>query len=343
MRLSFAQRYISLWSCISLLMFASWVGQANAKDSLRFNVIGDESYGESVTAIALLDNGAFLLLQALLTNAGIGDEKGACRILYVPPLQVGWNAIDRDGDEWRYTSKDQTLKISGCTVHEQKRQTRFIAHTKTLRATITFKAPIKPKAPPHAVVRVDEDSAFTSEILIPWADVDISVTSPQGRQRLQGRGYLDHGRSNTLMPKVAQGWYRFRGLGGEQPILIEVRTGPKGLKYGWIWEGSSGPKAISKEDLKGWTLDLSKGGPLKADRGDRTEPYPLARLPYRGGMLTIETVRAIYRYEPAKAYGVMGRLAKSWVGDPITRTYEGKATWPGGEARGIIEYILIRD
>ena len=56
----------------------------------------------------------------------------------------------------------------------------------------------------------------------------------------------------------------------------------------------------------------------------------------------MKATHVLYHYEPAKAYGVLGSLAKNWVGDPITQTYAGEITWPGGSAKGVIEHILIR-
>ena len=337
------------WILVSALTLS--LAFAAPRSPLHFNVMDEEAYGESVTAIATLEDGSFILLQALLTNAGVGDEKGACRILYVPKNKRGINVVDRDGDDWTYQKSNNTLKVSTCTIQGGATKTVFKAKADGVKAHLTLHAKRHVVKPPSSSVRIEDDQIFTSEVLTPWADATLDIRGKGLKSlKLKGKGYLDHGRSNTLMPKVAKGWFKFRGIVGETPIILEVRTAPNGSKKGWIWhaleKGKWGkPKKLTTTELKSWTLNLSRKAKLKGEDETTTEPMPQLTLKWSkgGGSLEIKATKPLYRYEPAKAYGLMGRLAKSWVGDPITRTYEATAKWPQGEAKGLIEYILIRD
>ena len=61
------------------------------------------------------------------------------------------------------------------------------------------------------------------------------------------------------------------------------------------------------------------------------------------GPVTVTTSKTLFRYEPVKQYGVLGRLAKSWVGNPITITYRASLEDGRGEpVTGILEVGLTR-
>ena len=59
--------------------------------SIRPVPIDDEGYAEAFTAVSLLENETYILLQLLFTNAGFGSEKPACRALVIPKGKKAWN------------------------------------------------------------------------------------------------------------------------------------------------------------------------------------------------------------------------------------------------------------
>jgi hypothetical protein len=315
------------------------------RSPLHFQVMNDESYGESVTAIALVGEGEYVLLQAMITNAGIGDEKGVCRILYIPKGKAGVNEVNRDGDDWSYAHVTQTLKIASCEIIASKTATLFKANTESMSAHLLFKRTIKKIKPPHATVKVKSDESFTADLLIPWSEVIFKIKTKQSKtqKKMKGHGYLDHGRSNTLLPKVAKSWFRFRGFQGKTPVLFEFREGVKTKDRAWIYANTDKtPQALNGKVMNSWKIDTSAKGVLKTKSGSKKVALPQASMQLPQGILIMKATDVLYHYEPAKAYGLLGSLAKNWVGDPITQTYVGEITWPGGSAKGVIEHILIR-
>ena len=320
-----SRRQRSIW--IQSLVFAlCFVGTTHValSDPLQPKALSDESYGESFTAIADLSDGTYALLQYVFTNAGFGDGKAACRGLVVSPGKRGLNSAARfDRDEWRYDPQESSLTVGQCVLSTKGKRTHFKVQTEQVTIDLQLNAAPKPVNPPSHRIRVDDDEFYEAEVLIPWSAASAQVTTPTGKIALKGTAYLDHTRSNTRLPKVASKWLRFRGFTGDKPTLIEIRYSPKGQPSGWGW---------SRGDAKPTRLDLS-GLKLHARRDAVRIELPIGVL---------QTSALIYRYRPAKEWGVLGRLAKPWVGDPETRTFRATLTRPDGtKISGIFEHALI--
>ena len=79
--------------------------------------MSDETYAETYTAVAALEDGSFVLLQLLFTNAGIGSGRGGCRALWVPPGQAGINTSQSgDRGNWSYDASASTLNVGDCSL-----------------------------------------------------------------------------------------------------------------------------------------------------------------------------------------------------------------------------------
>ena len=101
---------------------------------------------------------------------------------------------------------------------------------------------------------------------------------------------------------------------------------------GWAWsKGATKPRTLSAQELKQLTPWLLKGVPksstLKLNKGSSVK---------------IQKLRSLFTYEPVRQYGMMGRLAKSWIGDPINRMSLVKITRDGKTLFGLTEEIEIR-
>ena len=107
-------RYIFLSIFLCLIFTNAW---SKGKQIFRLDLSDEESYAESYTLSARLDSGAYLLLQAMIMNGGIGDEKPGCRILYVPHQGTGINEVNRDGD-WVQSKPDGKLRLSSCVLKQ---------------------------------------------------------------------------------------------------------------------------------------------------------------------------------------------------------------------------------
>ena len=309
---------------IVLLILSLGVARAAHAGVFEPQPLSDEAYGESFTAIADLNDGTYVLLQYVFTNAGFGDGKAACRGLVVGAGKSGQNSAARfDRDEWSYTAQGNRLAVGSCELSSQGGKTRFKVKTKELSIDLTLGASPRRVRPPKHRVKVDSDAFYESEVLIPWAEASAVVNSKSASGTLKGMGYLDHTRSNTRLPKIASRWLRFRGFKGTKRLLLEIRYDPKGRATGWQWlEGTPKPAALSLTGLK-----------LNAKRD---------AVSLNSAVGTLTTSSVIYRYRPAKEWGMLGRLAKPWVGDPETRTFRASLTLSDGQTiQGILEQAQI--
>ncbi|MEE2755454.1 MAG: hypothetical protein VYA30_02280 [Myxococcota bacterium] len=314
------------WAVGVLFFLFGTLANTSVAQVLKPRPINAEAYGESYTAIAHMTDGTYLLIQYVFTNAGWGDRKAACRILHVPNGSKGTNEAARfDKDKWSYSANGNQLNVGSCFLTSSAGETTFHAKTESMSATLKLSAPsVATRAPGHKIT-VDDDEFYQSEILIPWTAARAEITTSAGKRSVSGHGYLDHSRSNTRLPKVAQQWVRFRGFVGADQVLIEYKKDADGKPTGWIWKKSVGkPKAVPQS-----AYDVKKFG---------------SGLKLATAVGTIKTQKTLYAYRPAKEWGLLGKMAKPWVGDPITTTYAATlVNQDGTSISGILEYVKITD
>ena len=308
-------------------LFASLVlaNPASAGPVLQPVPLSEESYAETYTAVASLDDGSFVLMQMLFTNAGFGDRKGACRALWVPPGAKGINAsasVDRDG--WSYDGSNDTLTVGPCTLGRSGSGLQFAARLDGISVTLDVDGRAgKTRAPDH---RIDAGGGFhESDIVVARADAR-PVGQAGGRSQDQrGAVPLDH----PLDHAVAEGGELLDALPWLRGEFPHVAAGASAA----IRRGSPGMVLVP-----GPACPLCGGGIIGCPRS------------IRGGMpgMTVgsHAVKAtgmIYRYRPTEAYGAVGKLAAPWIGDPTTTTYAASADGPTGRLTGILEVSEIVD
>ena len=279
---------------------------------------GEESYSETYTAFVDLTGGDYLLLQFLFTNAGFGDNKAGCRILIVPKKGESTNSSGNyDKSKWAF--KGKTLQVGPCSLEERSGQTYFVAQSDKAYVELSLKAKIQPPRLPDA--RITSGKGFYEhDLLIPHAQAVVSYSYNGIKKTGKGWAQLDHTRSNLLLPKVAKGWFRFRGFQGEAPVLAQNRTSPKKTSHSWLYDQGS----QSSVDV------------LKVQQNANGATFQLA-----SGSLSITLQEQLYLYEPVKSYGTMGSLAKHFVGNPKTYTYRATATYNGTQIQGIVEKTIV--
>jgi len=303
-------------------MLALLLPAALAGPALQPSPLGDESYAETYTAVASFEDGSFVLLQLLFTNAGFGDGRGGCRALWVPPGQAGINASENGGrGDWSYDAGADRLTVGPCHLGAAEGGLRFFAALEGLSVDMTL-AGASPQQvrPPDGRVPVG-DAFHESDLVVPWAQATATLSAGGDPVTLSGAAHLDHSRSNTLLPKVAACWMRFRGFFGPAPILLQARLPP----------GSGAPA--------GWSWPLSEAAPAAASAiavdGGGEKP----RLEVDG--VTVEPSYQVYRYRPTEAYGALGKLAAPWIGDPTTTTWAAAAAVGEATVHGILEVSEI--
>lgn len=313
---------------LAVLFSTMGLAWANPVVSLKPRPLDSEAYGETYTTIGDFKDGTYVLLQLLLSNAGIGDQKAACRATVVPRNGKTLNDTGRVGrDGWRYVAKENRLDVKHCQIRAVSGKTTFQVTVDSVSVEMTMSRSAKVTQPPGHELRTD-DGFYRAQVLVPWSDATLRVTPKGGKSvESQGKAYLDRTLSNVLLPDIADAWYRFRGFFGTQPVLIEIRFPPEKAKpVGWIWQGDGGRPTPLDSAIK---LTKSKGGiQLNFSQAGQT--------------FTLRSTQRVYEYEPVKEHGIMGRLAKPWIGDPKISTFRAKMTGgKNGPVVGILEQADI--
>ena len=328
-------RFIAL---IIVTLFISSAGHARSKEPLSFEPLDEERYAETVTLSARLTDGSYLMLQAMLTNGGIGDEKPACRILYVSPKGVATNQVNRDGD-WRYLSGQKRLELSSCRIQASSSGLKWKATTDDMSAEVSLAGSVREMRPPRSKVS-GKDEFFESFILLPWGRLTAKVKAPKlGRITSQGHGTLVKTRSTMLPPDVAKHWFKLyaypqAGQLQKPSLIVEVKAVKSGKLSGWVWHSSAKkPRALTKRELKALKPQLTTTPPKSAQ-------ISLEGIP----PLTLTRQSRLFKYEPVRQYGMMGRLAKRWIGDPLNITSSISVTFGDSQSEliGFLEDIEIR-
>ena len=101
----------------------------------------------------------------------------------------------------------------------------------------------------------------------------------------------------------------------------------------------------SKSEIVGWSLSdrnakpsLLNGGSVRITTHD-TNGHKIS-LQTKSGPIVIKTSEILYRFEPTKVYGSIGKLAGSIFGVPSTTTFRASAL--DGSLKGILEVSEIR-
>ena len=279
---------------------------------------GDESYSESFTTFADLDDGSYVLVQFLFTNAGMGSDKAGCRILHVPKGKKGKNSsVQVSKNEWQSSAK--RLQVGECYIQKGVKRTVMYGKTDLGSVSIRFDAPIVKKKFNDGYITVGKDCFYEQDILIMTAKVKAEIAIGGTKKSVEGYAQLDHSRSNALLPNISKKWVRFRGFRGKTPFFAQLRVSPKGVKKGWVYDYNTHKEfSITK-------VQLGADPILTFEKGD----------------LVLTPASIIYEYRPLESYGVLGSLAKTWVGNPITRTYRGVTTVDGERVEGLLEIVDI--
>ena len=309
------------------ILLSSLLSSALAGPVLKPSPLSEEAYAETYTAVTSLNDGGFVLLQFVFTNAGIGDQRAACRALWVPPGESGINEgenTDRSG--WSYNASTDALTVGNCQLGTTESGMRFSAALSDLNITLDIQASPNQVKPPNS--RIEAGGGFyESDLVVPWAKAQATITAGSRSTSQAGFVLIDHSRSNNLLPKVTNCWLRFRGFTGSTPTLVHVRVPPNGGMDGWVWP-------------------LSEAQPTGAGNIDLqiTDSVNAIVVSYGSDTITVSPTSQIYQYRPTESYGALGRLASPWIGNPTTTTYHARATTAdGGTVSGILEVSEIND
>lgn len=304
-----------------------------SRDALDPSLIGAETFSESFTLIADLERDVYLQVQLAVSNFGIGDGKGGCRLLLIDGERGPWAvAAQVDREEWAFRDEGvPTLEIGECRLTGGP-QTEVHARFARGEIRLRLASSIRPVRPLDRRMQVG-DSFYESDVLIPWAPAEARIQLEGAEPRvLRGHGYGDKSRSTALPAKLADRWVRFRGLAESGSVLILARFPGSGEPVdGWVWAQDEGrPVALA---------GMRSLGPADPDGGLRLEATSA-----QGDVFRIAIERELYRFAPLEQRGLLVRMLRRVVGNPVTYTYRAVSTRAGSEGeplRGIAEVTIV--
>jgi hypothetical protein len=300
-----------------------------------------DTWNESFSFQADLEDGSYVWAQLSFTNMGPGSGTGLCRVLVRRPGRAPFQAQTRVGREgWAYAPEDSTgtdrleLDQGLCAAHGGASPGLRIA-LDGQRVQLSFGQPLLPTVPPGGEVRVPSGRYYRSELLLPFGDVRVllegkRVAGAEGQvEQLSGGAYVDHSRSTVKPAELASRWVRFRALRASPRTLLLAREAPDGsLGHAYLWEEGSAPLALSQLSLSrvgegsasGWLADFAEAGAVSA-------------------------TALVHRAAPVKELGrVLGSLLRPLLGSPVTYTHRAVLQRRGAAPLpGLLEVSLEED
>jgi hypothetical protein len=287
-----------------------------------------DTYAESITAVADFADGTYLLVQYFVTNVGMGSGKGACKVIVLKKGEEPYS----EGEEvkkskWGYERESQMLKMARCTIQNQKDGVALVGTVEDFSFNLKYQTRAKHIPIPDSFLSNGKDF-YEYEIYVPWSRVSGHLTRKnQEPSAVSGFGAVDHSRSTTMPRDIASRWIHFLGLHEGKRCIVRMRfPNEKTPPSVWIWrEGESKPTLLGSMQFT--AMD-------KVPEGDGFKLE--AKLKDDHLVFTVQTF--LYRYAPLEEYGLLGAMLQPWVGKPETRTYRAtlKDAKSGIESPGIL-------
>lgn len=322
---------IRRFTCAALICLGA-TSPAHAAELFEPSLISAETFAETFTMSVDLGGGAYLQAQLAVSNLGPGDGQGACRFLFVTKGGEEHSAAEKfDRERWRHEKAPEPgLKVGPCRLVKDGEAVRFEAPLEDGKMRARIAAAPNPVRPPEH--RVEVDGAFyETEILVPWADVEVELDVPGVKaKKLSGHGLLDHSRSTTTPSDLASRWVRFRVLDPKVGRLFLVRYPPKGgAPRAWVWaSGEAKPRPVER---------------VKVGKKDGRDAPMFRALAMVGGQTwKMTSGKLVHRYAPVEKHGMLGKIVGSVVGNPVTYTYVGRLEAGSEKLTGLMEVTLLQ-
>lgn len=302
---------------------------ANKVRSFEPQLASPESFAETFSIIADLDDGTYIQVQVAVTNAGFGSGKGGCRLVILAPGQKAFAArASLSREEWSYKAPTNTLDMGPCKLTGDDKLTQVQAELDGGGVVLEIAAAAQKLVTPASGIKIG-DAFYDLDLVVPWAKVNATVMLPnQAPRQVAGVSFSDHSRATTVPKELARGWVRFRGLKGACPTLLLVRIPPNSTPEGWFFT----PAQAAPERLSNVTVT----------QPPREAPKPFT-VTNPAHSFTLTPERELYRNRPLDEFGLAGKTASMWVGDVLNVTLRGELdTGPlCGKVRGLMELTYI--
>lgn len=295
--------------CLMLGLMAG--GSSAVADVLRPHPLDSKRYFESTTVLALLDDGTYVQALVAVSNIGLGNGEGACRVQLAPPQGKAESFSQQvDADKWRFASTPTpALHMGPCQLSATASGLQLDVGLDALQLSMTLQRPAQVTTPPGMPLKLEE-GVYESQVLVPFAPAEVVLVRSEAAPRtLHGFGYAEHARSTALPKHMGQGALRFRGFAPGCSTLLYARWVNK-VPSGYLWrEGDKAP-----QPLAGWQLDLPQV--------DAAAQAVRVRAQGKSGQsLQLQARRRWFRSAPLEDYGLLGKMVGAWMGSVVNETF----------------------
>ena len=311
---------------------AGLLAGGQVSDVLRPHPIDSKRYFESTTLLGVLDDGTYVQALVAVSNIGVGNGEGACRVLLARPhgSPSTWSK-SVDAGAWSFQAKPvPALHMGPCRLSNTASGLQLDVGLEEVQLSLTLARTAKVTVPPGMPLAAadDSDMIYETEVLVPFAPAEVVlVQGDAAPQILHGFGYADHARSTALPKHLGRGAVRFRGFAPGCSTVLYARFAA-GAPVGFVWrEGEAQPR-----DLRGWQVNLPA---LDADAGTVQ-----VRLQEPGGAVwRVQAQRRWFRNAPLEDYGLLGKMVGAWMGSVVNETFAAELNAGGACAKvpGVLE------
>jgi len=297
-----------------------------------------KSFTQIYTLTALVSDSSMLQIQFVLTNLGLTDRNGACKIVLVSRAgkPLVWNRKYGAG-EWRYIARSdtQSLTIGANRILVHDGGTTAVAGDNKITAEVRFQRKPDLMSPPGAHISA-KGRFFEYAVGIRWMPALVTLKHGESPvEKLHGYAMFEISRSTSYPADICRGWLTFRGYGVNAAFTANIRLPPEGSAQatGWVWKGED----LAPAPIQNLLLELD------ARNGIRSKPT-LRKVAATDASFTIVPQEFLCRYSFIDELGpVLGAVVKLVVGAPVVYFYRAHAQVPGSTTAvpGILEYMSI--
>ncbi|GEM_PF-3403893 len=301
-RCTLFKRLLGALFCAALA--ATWPAEGAAAGLLKPHLHKADAYSEVYSLVLELEDGGHAQIELAVSNIGIGDNNAMCRAFVVNGRRSWKFASIIKPKDWRYTAPDN-LRIGRCSIDYRAGVLRVVGRGRGGTLTATVKTKLSSRSfPGHRIVT--KGGFFDAERLLHNAVANVSMSpSKAGVGVTQAQATMHRFWVTAPPSELASRWVRVFGLGKTSTLIVHARELP-GRK------GARGAISASPNHrfvaLKG--LKLRRVG----TRRILTIGVGKSRYHVRLG-------KRLFRHAPLEDAGVIGRIIRMFVGNPVTETF----------------------
>ena len=314
-----------LWTAAPAAVHAQGLARA-----LEPRPISAERWTESFSLLADLTSGAYIKVNAVVTNVGIGDGKAACSMVVTRPGHEPLRVSHEAGDDWNFDETSETLKVGGCALSNTPQGLRVRAVFGDVRAELEYAARVKRHPVPDGFLSNGE-SFYEYDVQLPWSTVKARLFEKDVKVEMRGFGFVDHSRSTAMPRDLAYRWFRFLGLNQGESLMFRVRIDESGEHcMGWWWRQEDPGPTKGAPSVMGLT-SVPEGGGFAFTINDGKVVYE------------VQVEELLLRHAPIEELGFLGKMIRPWLGRPETRTYRAQIKKGDEQWQGLLEIATNYD